>query len=157
MKKLFLLLLVFSSFVFADSGDKQITLTGLTKDGKDIKISPKQIEASLEVSTFKLYNPWEKNTDEYTGVLLDKFISYFGNKEAKSLKFIAIDDYTVDIPKELLNEERILLVTRVNNEYISLKQKGPMRLVFVDYDPSLKKYEKNLPLWLWMIKKVQFQ
>lgn len=156
LKKTIILLILITS-LFADAGDKKVKLSGLIKGDQVIKISPRELEKIIETSTFELYNPWDKEVGKYTGILLDKFATYFGKDNVKQIKFIAIDDYRVEINKEFWNSERILLVTRVNGKYISLKERGPLRIMFVDYDVNKKKYEKNLPLWLWMIKKIEFQ
>ena len=69
----------------------------------------------------------------------------------------ALDDYEITFTKKLVGDERILLVYKVNGEYISIRDKGPLRVVFVDYDASKKEYQQNLQMWLWMIKEVEFQ
>lgn len=157
MKKILLILMIFALALFGDAGDKKITLLGNIKDTVSKKLSPKQLEKDLTTSKHTLYNPWEKRTDEYEGVLLNDFVKFYGKDGLKALHLIALDDYKVTISKELMDSERILLVTKINNQYQPIKQKGPMRIVFLDFDKTDAKYEKSLPLWLWMISKIEFE
>lgn len=157
MKKIFLCMLIFSVALFADAGDKKVTLLGNIKPHINKKLSPKQLEKDITPTQYTLYNPWEKKTDTYEGILLNDFIKFYGNEGLKALHLIALDDYKVTISKELMNTERILLVTKINGEYQPIKQKGPMRIVFLDFDKTNPKYEESLPLWLWMISKIEFE
>lgn len=149
--------LVFNFLLLADDGDKKVKLLGNLKEGSVKSISAKELEKSMKTSTFTLYNPWEKRTESYEGVLINEFVAHFGNGTNEKLKLIAIDDYEVTFDKKMWLSERILLVTKVDGKYISIKEKGPMKIVFVDYDQGKKEYELNLPLWMWMINKIELK
>lgn len=157
MRKILFVMMMLSLALFGDAGDKKITLLGHIKDDINKKLSPKQLEKDLTTSKHTLYNPWEKRSDEYEGVLLNDFVKFYGKDGFKALHLIALDDYKVTISKELMESERILLVTKINGQYQPIKQKGPMRIVFLDFDKTDTKYEKSLPLWLWMINKIEFE
>lgn len=156
-KILLLTLVLIASVLQADAGDKKIRLLGNMKEGMAQRISPRELEHELSFVSFYVYNPWEKKSDHYEGVLLDTFAKHFGGKDLNALRLIAIDDYEVRFEKDYFQRERILLVAKVNGEYISIKEKGPMRIIFVDYDKRKKEYELNLPQWMWMITKIEFE
>lgn len=157
LKKIVFLLFICVSYIIAANGDKQITLSGKINKNIPNKISAKQLEKILPTSTHTIYNPWEKKTEKYEGVLLDEFIKHFGADDTTKIELIALDDYRVDISKQLASQERILLVTKINDQYQSIRQKGPMRIIFIDFDKRNKKYEDTLPLWLWMITRIEFK
>jgi hypothetical protein len=119
------------------------------------KISMKGLEADFKLQTFDVYNPWEKRKDSYSGVLLNELVSKYA-PNSQSLVVTAIDDYQVTITVEDGQNMRILLATKVNDRYIDVKNKGPMRIVFPDYDVADKRYELSLPKWMWMIKRLEF-
>lgn len=152
---LFLSLVVFTSTVFADAGDKKIKLLGNTNDAAPQYITPKVLAKTFKSIKVDLYNPWEKREDKYEGVLLSELAKKYG-KNTNSLKLIALDDYTIEFLKDEYENERIMIAFKVNDEYISVRKKGPMRIVYLDYDPSKKRYENNLYKWMWMIKKIEF-
>ena len=84
-------------------------------------------------------------------------IKTFGSDDAKSVTISAIDSYQITFTSEDWNRYQILVATRVNNRYQSVRQKGPMRLIYADYDPSKIEHELSLPKWMWMIKKIAIE
>jgi hypothetical protein len=148
---------LFNFALFADDGDKRVKMSGKMKESTPKFITPRELEKSMKTSSFKIYNPWEKQEDSYEGVFISDFVAFFGDAHVEKLKLIAIDDYEVTFEKKMWDKERILLVTKMNGKYLPIKEKGPMRIVFVDYDKSKKEYELNLPLWMWMINRVEFK
>ena len=149
-------LLFVSNMSFADDGDRKIRFSGNLNDNSSQRLSVKELEKHFTLIEIKAYNPWEKHTAEYTGILLDELITKIAKPNVQSISLKAIDDYQVEIKKELWESNRILLVTKQDGEYLSVAKKGPMRVIFPDYDASKKEHEMNLPLWLWMITKIEF-
>lgn len=158
MKTIFTLIIIlfFNFNLYANNGTTKVKLLGNTNTNTPKYVTAEQLSKEFSIQKFHLYNPWEKQTDTYEGILFTELVKKYGNK-TKELKFIALDDYTITFAKELYENERILLAFKVNGKYLSIKEKGPMRVVFVDYDPNQKKYELNLEKWLWMIKKIEFK
>lgn len=152
-----LLFLLFCSTLYANSGDKKIKLIGDIKDSAPKTITPKELEEQFKPFSAKVYNPWEKKEDKYTGVLLSEIVNKFANSSVTSITTKAIDDYSVTFDKKLIDKERILLAYKVNDKFIPIRKKGPLRIVFVDYDKTKKEYELNLSKWMWMINKIEFK
>jgi len=122
-------------------------------------VSPLTIQdiEAIGVHDVSAFNPYEKRSDKYTGVWLDHFVGNFAGPEITRLTMKAIDDYEIDfVPSDWLNL-RILLVTRVNDTYIDFEHKGPLRIVFPDYDANQQIYQVNLPKWIWMITTIEFE
>lgn len=155
--KVFMVILLLNTYLFGEDGDKKVKLLGKLNPNAPEYITPLSVEKTFKLQKFHLYNPWEKQENTYEGILLNQLIEKYGSKDTKILKLIALDDYTIDFPKSLYENERILLAAKVDGEFISIREKGPMRIVFVDYNTEEKKYELNLEKWLWMIKKIEFQ
>ena len=148
--------LLFSSLVYADGGNKKFRLIGNLKQKSLKKITIKDIE-NLGMVEENVYNPYEKRVDLYGGVPFKTFVEKYAAKNVKSVTLMAIDDYAVVIPKSEWNSKRIILSTRMNKKYIAVRSKGPLRIVFPDYDIKKKEYETNLSHWIWMIKKIEFK
>lgn len=140
---------------YGDAGDKKIRLSGNLQEQVPNRLSVKEIEQRAPLTQATLYNPWEKRTETYKGVLLTDFIHAFGRPGIRSLVLKAIDDYEATFTQADWENFRIILVTQVNGHYISVREKGPMRVVFPDYDTREKAYELNLPKWLWMINRIE--
>lgn len=152
-----LFIFAFFGLLYGESGNKKVYLTGKINNTTPKYITPKQLDKLFSSLKFNTFNPWEKQKDYYEGIFLNEFIKKYGKKDVKEVKIKALDDYEITFSKELYENERILLSYKVNGKYISIREKGPMRIVFVDYDASKKKYELNLPKWLWMIRSIEFK
>ena len=134
----------------------RIKLQGKKTDNTDKRVSIKQIEA-IGLIEVKAYNPYEKKSDVYTGVLMNKFVKHFAKPGVKEMALSAIDDYTITFTSSEWENMRIVIATRVNGKYIGYDEKGPLRIIFPDYDTSKKIYQNILPKWMWMINKVNFK
>ena len=155
---LFLLLtaMALSGHARVDDGSARIKLSGLLADGVESRVTIKQIE-SIGVAEISVYNPYEKKTETYTGVWMDEFVKRFASPEVKLMRSRAIDDYQIDFTGDDWQTTRILMDTRTNGRYIGFENKGPMRIIFADYDPKLEKYQVSLPKWMWMITSINFE
>lgn len=155
IKTIILFSLLFSSLLYADGGDKKVRLLNNVKEGAPKQITIKEIE-KLGIVSQKVYNPYEKREDLYGGVLFDEFVKKYAKKDVKSVTLIAIDDYEVTVPRSEWTTKRMILSTRMNGEYIPIRSKGPLRIVYPDFNPKKEEYQVNLAFWIWMIKKIKF-
>ena len=156
-KFILIFLIVFSSLLDAADGSKKIRLMGKVKEQTAKRISVKNLIKGLKFLEKNIYNPYEKRSDLYGGVLLKDFVNKYATSDVKEVHLIAIDNYEVVIPKSEWTSKRILLSTHMNKKFIAISSKGPLRIVFPDYDPDLKEYQSNLPMWVWMITKIEFR
>lgn len=154
-----LAVLTYSVFntAYADAGDRLIQFSGLNSAQTQNAISVKNLEQNFALFSTKMYNPWDKKTARYTGILISDLVNKLGKSNTQKITFKAIDDYEVTLTKEMWTTEPILLVTKENGSHIHMANKGPMRIVFPNYDPKQKHYEQNLPLWMWMITRINFE
>ena len=160
LRSLFLLLLfllLHSPLAVAGEADGsvRIKLTGKLAPGVSKQVTVKEIE-SVGIVEVEAFNPYEERADWYTGVWLDQLVQRFGGQDVTGVTTKAIDDYQIDFSKSEWEDMRIMVATRVNGHYIGFDKKGPMRIVFPDYDKGLKKYQNNLAKWMWMINRIEF-
>ena len=135
--------------------DQKIRLLGAVKEGVSKRITVADIEA-LGMQEMQSYNPYELAENLYSGVWLHEIVAAFGSPDVISVRTIAIDDYQVVFTKKEWEEIRILVSTRMDGEIIRFDTKGPMRIVFPDFDPSMSVYQETRPKWMWMITKIEF-
>lgn len=156
--KLFLLLsLLFSWSLNAQQMERKIRLMGKVKIDVPKRQSVTEINRGLTFIEEEVYNPYEKRSDVYGGILFNDFVAKYAQDDVTEVRLIAVDDYSIIIPKDEWSSKRILLSSQLNHKTTSIKEKGPLRIVFPDYDPKLKKYQINLPMWVWMITKIEFR
>lgn len=143
--------------VWADAGERKVRFAGNLSEDASQRISVKALESKFSLHTAKIYNPWDKKTAEYTGIWLSDLVARQAKPNTQLVRFKAIDDYQVEINRDTWQAFRILVVTQEEGRHLPVSNKGPMRLVFPDYDAANKEYELNLPLWMWMITKIEFE
>lgn len=141
----------------ADAGDKMISLSGALLEQIPKRMSVRQIEQLAPLAEVTMYDPWDKRTERYQGILMNEFVRKLGQPGIKELLLSAIDEYQVTFHENEWQQFRIMIVTRVNGEYLSVREKGPMKIIFPDYEMSNKSYELNRPKWLWMINRIEFK
>jgi len=153
---LFLLALNTPAISADPDGSAKIRLMGNVAEDARKRISIKELE-SIGTTEAEAFNPYEKKADTYKGVWMKDLVAHFGNPSTHQITTIAIDGYTVTFDKADWESLNIMIATQVNGKYIGFKDKGPMRIVFVDFDKTHELYEANLPKWMWMIQKIDFK
>lgn len=158
MRKVLLVIVLLTSILFASSdySTKRIKLSGNIADHIKPRVTIKELEKD-GLDSFIIQDPYLKKDMKYSGISLDKLVSLYGKKTVTSLKITAIDGYKVVFNKKEWDNDTILLATRVNDEYYGFDKKGPLRVIYPNYDEKLPKYHKNLTKWIWMIKTIEFK
>lgn len=139
-----------------DVGDTRILVRSSGPDGDGTSLTVADIEA-VGIQEVQAYNPYEKRSDTYSGVWMQQFVDAFGLPQTRRLTTRAIDDYEITFERRERESMRILIATRVNGTHIDFDEKGPMRIVFPDYDETSERYRTNLPKWTWMITEVTME
>lgn len=137
-------------------GSARIRLDGNLAAEVPSQLSVLQIEA-IGTHEVEAYNPYEKRSDRYTGVWLKDLVTHLGASSTQQVTTSAIDDYVVTFKAFEWQQQRILIATRVNGQYIGFAQKGPLRIVYPDFDRADPVYQANLPKWMWMITRISFE
>ncbi len=148
-------LLFTSAFSQKYLGEKKVKFLGEKKENISKRVSVKDIE-KIGYVDFTIRDPYLNKMSKYGGVLIGDFVKFYAKSSVTSVTFTAIDDYSIVIKKDQWENEPILLATKINDKYAGFKQRGPLRIIFPNYTPSIKKYSKNLVNWVWMIKSIEF-
>ena len=93
-------------------------------------------EALLEMEqvTFSTETIWTEGVQQFTGVSLHAFLGSLGVTEGM-IKATAINDYSVDVPVSDAVEGGPIIAFARNGEEMSIRDKGPLWLVY-PYDSS---------------------
>lgn len=149
--------IILSTSAFSKDRGDFVRLSGEVRDGVSKVLSANELEGGLEVLEMDIYNPYEKHSALYGGVLFDAFVKKYAKDGVNEVKIVAIDDYSISIYKSDWESMRIILATRLDKEYIPINKKGPLMVVFPDYDTKKKIYQESISKWIWMIKKIEFK
>lgn len=125
------------------------------KDGERLELSRADIE-SLPLYQTEL-DHYEGPAGRFTGVRLDRFIAEFGLDDARHLRFIATDDYTIFLRPEEIRAKEFLLVTRFEGEPILRNALGPLMLVVPADEHAVLDGAASRTNWIWSVIEVRGQ
>jgi hypothetical protein len=138
----------------ARSENTQPVLT-LVDDGEARELSLRDIER-LDLYAAELEH-FEGLTGVFTGVRLGAFIREFGLDDARRLRLIAADHYTVFLEPEKIRERGFLLVTRFNGDPLPRTELGPLLLIVPDEADAVLAGATHPTEWIWSIVEIRAQ
>ena len=108
---------------------------------------------ALGMETIETKTPWYKETVKFEGVSLDKLMQSVGANGDRVVA-IALNDYSVEIPMEDFAKHRVILALKRDGEYMSVRDKGPLFVVYpYDSDPELRS-QKFYSRSAWQVKQL---
>jgi len=128
-----------------------LTVTRADQSKRDFTVA--QIE-SLGVYRLTTKTFWPKDDGTYEGVLLADFLKEAGLEKLPKIQVTALDGYSVSIPREDWTRWPVLLATRRDGAPLSVRNKGPLRLIFpmaLDRELSVRSMGTH---WAWMIRSI---
>lgn len=137
------------------TGEVILTVTGSvanTNSPEGAQFDLAMIEA-LKSRTGEMETPWTEGKVKLSGPLLGAVLEAAGADGTK-MNVKAINDYSAEVPMEDAKLETIL-ATRMNGDLLSVRDKGPLFLVYpFDLDSSLYN-EKYFSRSVWQIKEIE--
>lgn len=134
---------------------RKIKMEGSVAADVPARLSIQDIE-KIGLASATVFDPFDKVVAVYSGVWLDDFVAAFGDAAISQVTTTAIDGYSVAWTSNDWDTYRVLLATRVDDQHLTVEQKGPMRVIFVDYDSTDTEFKETLPKWVWMITNIRF-
>lgn len=98
--------------------------------------------------------PWTATATQFSGPLLRNVLNAVGAKGA-TIRLVALNDYASDIPIGDATDLETMLATRLNGKPMSVRDKGPLFLIY-PFDLSASLYnEKYFSRSVWQIKEIK--
>ena len=139
------------------TGDIVLTIGG--KIGKEN--APGQADFDLDMlrampaAKFSTSTPWTEGAVEFEGVLVKTLFDAVG-ASGKSIKAAALNDYIADVDVKTVIEAGAIIAYRMNGEFLSVRDKGPLWIMFpFDEKPQLKA-EPIYSQSVWQLRKMTF-
>lgn len=140
----------------APKGEVVLTVTGgvtETNAGNTATFDMDMLNA-LAGRTGKMQTPWTEGDVEFTGPFLREILKAAGAKGTK-LSVKALNDYSAEVPMEDAETLDTILANKMNGELMSVRDKGPLMLVYpFDLDSNLYN-EKYFGRSVWQIKEIE--
>lgn len=104
--------------------------------------------------TGTMETPWTKGKIAFSGPLLKSVLEAAG-AEGKSLRVKAMNDYAAEVPMDDATKIDTILATRMDGETMSIRDKGPLFLIY-PFDVGSSLYnEKYFSRSVWQIKEIE--
>lgn len=115
----------------APSGEIILTVTGdiAARNQDDSAVFDLEMLRALGEVSFATTTPWTDGVQEFTGVPLAAVVDALGVTEG-TITATAINDYAIDIPVGDAVEGGPILAFMQNGELMSVREKGPLWLVY---------------------------
>lgn len=98
--------------------------------------------------------PWTEGDTSFSGPLVRAILEASGAKGSKLL-VRALNDYFAEVPMEDVDKLDTILATHQNGKLMSVRDKGPLFLIYpFDKDPALYN-EKYFSRSVWQIKEIE--
>lgn len=138
------------------TGDPILTVTGHvtvknSADGAQFDLSMLE---HLDGRKASMGTPWTSGKTEFSGPYLRAVLKAAG-ATGKTLIIKALNDYSAKVPMEDADKLDTILAVRMNGEEMSVRDKGPVFLIYpFDKDKGLYN-EKYFSRSVWQIKQIE--
>jgi hypothetical protein len=102
----------------------------------------------------QMETPWTKGQTRFDGPLLRSLLEAVG-AHGKSLRITALNDYSAEVPMGDATEFDTMLAVAINGEPMSIRDKGPIFMIYpFDTNPELYN-EKYFSRSVWQIRAIE--
>jgi hypothetical protein len=122
--------------------------------GGETKTYDRQALESLGLETIKTATIWTEGVQEFQGVPLYLLTDAIG-AETGTLLATAINDYTVEIPLGDATEGGPILAMRMNGEIMSLRDKGPLWVIYPYDQNAAYRSEVTYSRSIWQLDRIE--
>ena len=111
--------------------------------------------AALPQVTVKTENEFSDGTVTYKGPLVRDVLAKLGLDKLDQVRFIAANDYYVDIPTDDFVKYDAILAMEANGEKLSRREKGPLWLMYPISDHAELKDPIYLRRLIWQVVRIE--
>ncbi|MBQ1202458.1 MAG: oxidoreductase [Loktanella sp.] len=123
-----------------------------TAEGRSVSFTYEELLA-LPQTEFRTSTIWTSGVDTYTGPSLAAVLDA-AEMPQDDLRIFAINDYNVDFPADRIVGDTPILTIQVNGAPFSIREKGPIWLLFPFDDDHRFRTEDNFALSVWQLNQI---
>lgn len=117
-----------NSVVRAHAETPILTLNGDIEGQQMLTLTSSDLSALPQVS-FETRTPWTEGISRFSGPSLVAVLTKF-NAGPGALRLTAVNNYIVDMPRDLVLAEAPIIATELNGKPFTRRDKGPLWIVF---------------------------
>lgn len=111
---------------------------------------------SLPQHKFTTLTPWGDKPIEFSGPLLRDVLAVAG-ANGRNIRATAINDYRISIPVEDAMRFDVIVATRMNGERMSVRDKGPLFVVYPFDSQAVLKQARYYERSIWQLKSLEVE
>jgi hypothetical protein len=137
------------------SGEIVFTIEGAIGNGQSGGSADFDMEMlrALPSATIRTTTPWTTGTTEFTGVPIAALLDLVA-ASGKEMRAEALNDYIAQVDLDTVRSSGAILAYRIDGKEISVRDKGPLWIMFpFDEKPELKA-EKVYSQSVWQLRKL---
>lgn len=139
---------------WASAGDIALTLVRGPNADKTLEFTLDELEA-LPQTTIVTENEFTDGAVTFRGPLVRDILEHLGMEEAETIRFVAANDYYVDIPAGDFRKYNVILALEADGSRLSRRERGPLWLMYPISDHSeLRSPVYNTRL-IWQVVRVE--
>jgi len=123
----------------APAGDVVLTIDGSISNtnGEGTAAFDLAMLDALQQRTTTIKTPWYDGEESFSGPVVETLLEAVG-ATGTMVTVRALNDYSAEIPIEDFNANPVILASRLNGEVLSIRDKGPLFVIYpFDLDPAL--------------------
>ena len=138
--------------------DDQVVLT--VRDSVSSRTTVKRFDLrtleNLPQHTFTTMTPWSDQPIRFSGPLLRTVLAAVGT-HGHNIRATAINDYRIDIPMQDTIRFDMIVATRMNGERMSVRDKGPLFVVYPFDSLSELQQARYYERSIWQLKSIEIE
>ena len=139
------------------SGEVILTITGnvsVTNVGDTLQLDMATLER-MGLVKYPVLDPYLNEENVYTGLLMSDLARVLGVTGPEEVfQIVALDDYQVNLTLAEFQRWPILLATRNGDEYMTIENSGPTRIIFPYNTHSELDPVKYNDSWIWNVASI---
>jgi hypothetical protein len=140
----------------APAGEPILTVAGAiaTTNGDGVLALDAALFDALPQHSFTTGTIWTEGSATYSGVLLRDLLAAAG-VTGGTLTLIALNDYQISMPVEDAAADGPLLANRVDGQPMSVRDKGPVWLIYPYDDVAGYRSEQTYARSIWQLSRIE--
>lgn len=116
----------------------------------------RQMIEGLGMSTLRTSTSFTDGVTQFEGVLVRDLIAAVEGK-GETVRATALNDYAVEIPMDDFFKFPVMLALKMNGSYLTVRDKGPIWIVYPRDQFKELTGEANNAKWIWQLKELQIK
>ncbi len=108
---------------------------------------------ALDVVEIVTETPWTDGLSRFEGVSLQALLHVVGARGDR-MRAVAINDYAVDIPLSDAAAHGPIVALKLNGDYMSVREKGPLWIIYPWSDNPALRNETYYARGIWQLKRL---